>query len=144
MQTILLALCLAFATVPAFPVPQVRHQTVSGRVVAYGAGNALTCLNGNAYWSMVIRVQRPADVESEFILVPFSLPCGKSVPQWLSAKPELRRFRLFRMKDRDAVLDEFMSMTDATTNKPISDLPIWTYPARAQRERLPFGQVVRF
>jgi hypothetical protein len=94
-------------------------------------------MNGNAYWSMIIRVQRPKDNRSEFIRADFSLPCEKS-PEWVSAKPSIQKFRLFRQKDCDAVLGEFMDIEP----KHDSAIPIWKHPPGAEHESLPFGQVV--
>jgi hypothetical protein len=94
-------------------------------------------MNGNAYWSMIIRVQRPKDNRSEFIRVDFSLPCDKS-PEWASAKPSIEKFRLVRQRDCDAVLKEFMEA------EPKGDpaIPIWKHPLGTEHETLPFGQVV--
>jgi len=63
---------------------------------------------------MVIRVQRFNDAGSEFIRVDFSLPCDKS-PEWVSAKPSIQRFRLFRQKDCDAVLVGSMAGSVSTS-----------------------------
>ena len=106
-----------------------------GRVVAYSG--ALACLNGNGHWSMIIRVQQPKDKRSKLIRVDFSLPCDKS-PEWVSGKPSIQKFRLFRQKDCDAVLGEFMK----TEPKQDAAIPIWKHPPGAERETLPFGQVV--
>src|ERR1700731_1195731 len=135
MRRILLILCLACTSMSALSAPRPKHETISGRVAAYST--TPTCLNGNGYWSMVIRVQRPKEQGSEFIRVDFSLPCDKS-PEWVSAKPSTQKFRLFRQKDCDAVL--VGSMDGEPTEKLA--MPIWKYPPGTEHDALPFGQVV--
>jgi hypothetical protein len=77
---------------------------------------------------MVIRVQRFNDAGSEFIRVDFSLPCDKS-PEWVSAKPSIQRFRLFRQKDCDAVL--VGSMAGERQHEPA--LQTWKHPPGTQQ-----------
>lgn len=135
MRSALLIFALASTAILNVPVSHPRHETISGRVVAYSG--IPTCLNGNGYWSIVIRVQKPKDGASEFVLVDFSLPCGKS-PEWVSTKPSVQKFRLSRQKDCDSVLKE------STTAEHEQDLvvPIWNYPPGAEHEKLPFGQLL--
>src|SRR5436853_3968923 len=99
MRSVLLGLCLTCASTCTWSTPRPRHETTLGQVVAYSSPPA--CLNGNGYWSMIIRVQRPKDIRSEFIRVDFSLPCNKT-PEWESSTPSIQKFRLFRQKDCDA------------------------------------------
>lgn len=134
MRSVLLILYFASATMAAAPAPRPQHETISGRVIAYSTN--LACLNGNGYWSMVIRVQRTKGLSSDFIRVDFSLPCGES-PEWVSAKPSMQKFRLVRRKDCDAVLkgpDEGRDQSPA--------MPTWEYPPGAEHATLPFGQVL--
>jgi hypothetical protein len=103
--------------------------------VAYSG--ALTCLNGNGYWSIVIRLEQPKSGQSKFIRVDFSLPCEKS-PEWASTKPTIQKFRLFRQKDCDVVLSG--TVGEEQTKNPT--MPVWKYPAGSEHEVLPFGQTV--
>jgi CheY-like chemotaxis protein len=135
MRTVLLILCFTFASTTISSASNPRHETILGRVVAYSSSPA--CLNGNAYWSMVIRVQRSKGNRSEFIRVDFSLPCDKS-PEWVSAKPSIQKFRLLRQKDCDSVLEEFMD----TEPKQHSAIPIWRHPPGEGLDSLPFDQVI--
>ena len=135
MRSIPLILCFACVSTPFLSAPRPRPETKLGRIVAYSTSPA--CLNGNGYWSMLIRVQQPKDIRSEFIRVDFSLPCDKS-PEWVSAKPSIQKFRLFRQKDRDAELAEFME----TVPKQDTAIPIWKHPPGTEHDSLPFGQVV--
>jgi hypothetical protein len=135
MRGVLLILCLACTSISALSALSSKGETVSGRVAAYSSPP--TCLNGNGYWSMVIRVQRPKDLGSEFIRVDFSLPCDKS-PEWVSAKPSIQKFRLFRQKDCDAVL---VGSMDEEPKQKLA-MPIWKYPPGTEHDVLPFGQVV--
>jgi hypothetical protein len=86
---------------------------------------------------MIIRVQRPKNIRSEFIRVDFSLPCSKT-PEWKSAKPSIHKFRLFRQKDCDAVLAEFIKFERKRGSFAI---PMWARPPGAH-DTLPFGQIV--
>lgn len=142
MRTVLLlALCLTLASVPTASSAQRRYTTISGWIVAYSGG--LTCINGNASWSWIIRVQRPKDKSLEFVQIPFSTPCGVSTPMSLPEKPEVVRFRRsFRMKSCDAVLKESMPIIDSATGKSFQVAPIWTYAPGMENEKLPFGRVL--
>ena len=135
MRRILSILCITSVCISGLPALGQHHETVSGRVVAYLG--ALTCLNGNGYWSMVIRVQQPKNGYSKFIRVDFSLPCENS-PQWVSTKPSIQKFHLFRQKNCDAVLSG--SVDGEPMQNPTK--PMWKYTPGTEHEALPFGQVV--
>jgi hypothetical protein len=135
MRSVLLILCFACVSTPCLSAPRPRPETMLGRVVAYSTSPA--CLNGNGYWSILIRVQQPKDSRSEFIRVDFSLPCDKS-SKWISANSSIQKFHLFRQKDCDAALAEFMD----TAPKLSTAIPIWKRPPGAEHDSLPFGQVV--
>jgi hypothetical protein len=62
MRRILAALCIFFAGISALSAPRQKAEVISGLVVAYSSFPA--CLNGNGYWSIVIRVKSPTDVPS--------------------------------------------------------------------------------
>jgi hypothetical protein len=135
MRSVLLILCFMCASASPISSASPRQEAILGRVVAYSG--ALACLNGNGYWSMLIRVQQPRGARSEFIRVDFTLPCDKS-PEWVSVKPAIQKFRLSRQKDCDAVLEEF-SDSVPKQNTPIQR---WAYPPGSEHDALPFGQVV--
>src|SRR5665213_244996 len=138
MRTVLLILCFTFVTTTISSASPTRHETILGQVVAYSS--SLGCLNGNAIWSMVIRVQGSKHNHSELIRVDFSLACDKS-PEWVSAKPSIQKFRLLRRKDCDAVLEKFMDFED-TESKEHSAIPIWKHPPGEELDSLPFDQVI--
>jgi hypothetical protein len=135
MRSVLLILCITFVGISGSLALGQQHETTSGRVIAYSG--ALTCLNGNGYWSMVIRVQHPKDAHSEFIRVDFSLPCKQS-PEWVSTKPSIQKFHLVRQKNCDAVLS---GSVDEETTKDLA-MPIWKYAPGTEHETLPLGRVV--
>jgi hypothetical protein len=141
MSRLLAFLSIFCSSILAFAARPAKIEVISGRIVAYAS--ELACLNGNTYWSMIIHVQDPIDVASEFVEVSFSLPCAEE-PKWLTGKSSFRKFRLIREKDSDAVLKEFMDCVDdsggrATECQPI---PIWKHVPDTEREKLPFGQRV--
>lgn len=108
--------------------------------------NGLACLNGNAYWSMLIHVDgHPRDVPSQFIEVRFSLPCDKS-PEWITRKSSLQKFRLTRDQDSDAVLKEFMDCRTESPSghapEPCPQIALWKRVPGSEAEKLPFGQRV--
>ena len=135
MRRVLLILCVTFAYISGLPARGQTHETVSGRVVAYSG--ALTCLNGNGYWSMVIRIQQPQNGHSKFIGVDLSLPCEKS-PEWVSTKSTIQKFRLVRQKGCDAVLSGSVDVEPRLN----ASMPMWKHPPGAEHEELPFGQVL--
>jgi hypothetical protein len=126
---------LILVSIPASSAGHERVETISGRVVAYSTG--LLCLNGNGYWSMIIRVEVPRRTQPEFIRVDFSLPCAKS-PPWISGKTSVEKFHLFRRKERDAVLPQFMRIEPAQEEH----WPVWKSPPGNEPVALPFGKVV--
>lgn len=112
--------------------------------MAYSDG--LACLNGNTYWSMLIRVQDHATyIPSQFVEVRFSLPCNTS-PEWITRKPSLQKFRLTRDQDSDAVLKEFMDCRNESpsgqTSEPCPQIAMWKRVPGAEVDKLPFGQRV--
>ena len=133
MKRVFLILCIVCTSWS--PALGQHHETVSGRVVAYSG--ALSCLNGNNYWSMLIRVEQPKNSHSKFIRVDFSLPCGKS-PEWVSTNPSIQKFRLFRQKDCDEVLSGSVNQEPT----PSATMPMWKYTTGTENEPLPFGQIV--
>jgi hypothetical protein len=116
--------------------PPSDAETIAGRVLAYSS-NSLACLNGQAYWSILIRAQGPQDAQSRLIRVDFTLPCDKS-PAWISAKPSTQNFRVIREKGCDAALPG----TTEGDPKQHSTWPIWYYPPSAEHQLLPFGEVL--
>jgi hypothetical protein len=128
----------------ASPAPIAKNKVISGRIVAFAG--ALICLNQNAYWSMIIRVENPKDVGSEFIRIQFSRPCDQAAPEWLNAKSAMRKFRLIREKDFDAVLAEFADCVDESSNKDATNhclrLPMWKHVPGEEQQKLPFGQLI--
>jgi hypothetical protein len=141
---VFLLMGILISTSLAFPGLPQKSKTVAGRIVAYS--NALMCLNGNAYWSMLIHVQdHAANLSPQFVEVRFSLPCNKS-PEWLTRKPSLQKFRLTRDRDADSVLKEFIDCATESpsghTPGPCPHLPMWKRVPNAEHEKLPFGQPV--
>jgi hypothetical protein len=143
MLKLLVFLAVFCTSISAVSAPRARVESISGRIVAYAS--PVTCLNGNAYWSMVVHVQEPNAIPSEFVQVHFSLPCGES-PDWLIAKSSIQKFRLIREKDSDSVLKEFMECSSESPSghaaQPCAPMPIWKRVPDAARDRLPFGQRV--
>jgi hypothetical protein len=141
---VFLLIGMLISTSPAFSQPSSKVETMAGRIVAYS--NRLTCLNGNAYWSMLIHLQDHArDFSSQFVEVGFSLPCDKS-PEWLTHKPSLKKFRLRRDQDADSVLKQFVDCATASpdghTAESCPHMPRWKSVPGAEHEKLPFGQRV--
>jgi hypothetical protein len=140
---VLLLMGMLISTSPAFSEPSAKAETMAGRIVAYSSG--LTCMNGNAYWSMLIHLQDHTDVPSQFVEVRFSLPCNKT-PEWLTRKSSLQKFRLTRDQDADSLLKEFMDCATESpsshTPEPCPHVPMWRLVPGAEAEKLPFGQRV--
>jgi hypothetical protein len=133
----LVLLTALLACVPALA----KTQNISGRIVAYES--ELVCTNGNGYWWMAIRVEKPVEGGSEFIQVQFSQPCGIT-PKWLTSKSSIQKFHLIRVKEFDAVLEEFLPVKDESNHDEKQDwaLPRWTHVPGAEQEALPFGHMV--
>jgi hypothetical protein len=133
---------ILLSTSLAFSNP--KMETMTGQIVAYS--NGLACLNGNAYWSMLIHVQDHAtDVPSQFVEVRFSLPCN-TAPEWITHKPSPQKFRLTRDQGSDAVLKEFMDCCAESpsghTSEPCPQIAMWKRVPGAEVDKLPFGQRV--
>lgn len=109
-----------------------------------------SCLNGNAYWSMLIRLRPSKRAAVSFVQVAFSLPCGKE-PKWVLAVPPSERFRVVRLKECDeAVLtgtDRLEQLRNTGSCAPeltcvMPLVPLWVHPPGTESIALPFGQVV--
>ena len=135
MRSILMVLWFTVASVSAFSEPTAPSQTISGRVVAYSVSPA--CLNGNGYWSVLIHVEQQKKLNAQLIRVDFSLPCDKSL-EWISTNPLVKRFRLIRDKNADAVLSGCLQ----EECKQNQSLPIWKRPVTGNHDALPFGQML--
>jgi hypothetical protein len=64
MRGIVWFLFYAYTGSSAVSAPRPRHETITGLVVAYTM--VPSCLNGNGYWEMVIRVHQSKAIRSEF------------------------------------------------------------------------------
>ena len=131
-----LVFCFITSSMVASAAPHLRAETISGQVVAYSSFPS--CVNGNTYWSMVIRRQHRKDIRFNFIRVEFSVSCGDS-PDWLLAKQMVQKFRLSRLKGGDTLLKGTLYGNRPRQNP---ELPIWRYPPGAEHLPLPFGQVL--
>ena len=133
------------ASVVVLSAPREKHETISGRIVAYDTFSALACLNGNSYYSMIVGVEKPNKSYPPFVEVHFSVPCGKQ-PQFLNTKSLVQEFRLIRDKQYDHVLEEFATPIDAATGatkgKPGTPIPRWRFVSGAEDEKLPFGETL--
>jgi hypothetical protein len=143
MTRLLAAALLLLGTVSpnslAFCGSSSKVEKVTGRIVAYSSD--LACLNGNGYWSMLIRVQdRAASLPPRFVQVQFSLPCAEH-PEWLDRKPSVQKFRLKRQPDADSVLKEFYDCSPDSADK-CPPLRMWRPVPGTEDEKLPFGQRV--
>lgn len=135
----LLLLGTVSSTSLAFCEPSSKVEKITGRIVAYS--NELPCLNGNGYWSMLIRVQdRTTALPPRFVQVQFSLPCAEH-PGWLGRKPSVQKFRLKRQQDTDSVLKEFYDCAPDSDDK-CPHLRMWKPLPGTEDEKLPFGQRV--
>jgi hypothetical protein len=114
-----------------------KVEKITGRIVAYSIFPA--CLNGNGYWSMLIRVQdRTSGLPPKFVQVQFSLPCAEH-PEWLDRRTSVQKFSLRRQQDADSVLQEF---EDCEPTDKCAPLPMWRPVPGSEDEKLPFGQRV--
>jgi hypothetical protein len=141
---VFLSMGILISTSLAFSARSSKVETMAGQIVAYSGG--LTCLNGNAYWSLLIQVPHHArDARSQFVEVRFSLPCNKS-PEWLTHKSSIQKFRLMRDQDSDSVLKEFMDCGPESPSggapRPCLQVPMWKRVPGAELAKLPFGQRV--
>jgi hypothetical protein len=118
--------------------------TVAGRIIAHD--RALSCLNGYAWWSVLIRVETPRTKRGspEYIRVNFSAPCT-DIPEWLDAKSSVQKFKLIRDKKRDEVLEQFLPCVARPSSGDIPEscrIPMWLFVPGAEHETLPFGKVI--
>lgn len=138
MRILLALMCIILAGFPLSPANGPKAEVISGQTVAYSA--VPICLNGNAYWSILIRVQGSEEMPIDLIRVDFSMPCDKS-PDWIPARNGTQKFRLFRKADCDENLTGSVE-GDPSESKQLSNLPIWKRVSASQRDTLPFGQIL--
>jgi len=150
MRNIFLYLCIAFVGVHATAAPRQTTEVVSGRIIAYSL--TLACLNGNSYWSMVIRVEPYKKLPARFVRVNFSLPCDKTAESVL-INPSTQKFHLIRQNSLDSVLEEFIvlkieiiddlqKINEGIESNEISKIPVWHYLPGNERFSLPFREVL--
>jgi len=141
MRKTLLFLCITFMCVSAMFASRQKAEVVSGRIIAYSSG--MGCLNGNGYYSIVIRIETRQNTPSKFVKVEFSLPCNKSAESVLT-NSSIQKFHLFRQRNCDDVLKERMDikMEEKNDDKSTKNtaIPIWTYLSGNEQFTLPFGQ----
>jgi hypothetical protein len=144
-QALSVFLAVFLLALPVFSARRGKVEVVTGRIVAYG-NETLACLNGNAYWSMLIQVSPPKTIASRYIRVDFSLPCDQN-PKWPTEASAPQRFRLIRDVKSDAVLREFMECAEksggGTSGQPCPSIRIWQLGPDAKQDEIPFGQRVR-
>jgi len=123
--------------------PRQKVEVFSGRVIAYTGISS--CLNGNSYWSMVIRIEPHKKTPANYVTVDFSLPCEKPLKSVL-VNSSIQKFHLIRQRERDSVLEESIDFLqqESAEEKPvlISKIPRWTYLPGNEHFTLPFGKVL--
>ena len=143
MRWFMLALGFIAVSISALSAPHQHVEAISAQIVAYSGG--LSCLNGNGYWSMILRVQPRKDNPATFIRVEFSLPCGKS-PEWATTELPIHKFHLIRHRESDTELTGTIAVEDSLENMPKQGfevaMPIWSFIPGTKPFSLPFGQVL--
>ncbi len=143
MRNTFLSLRIACISVSAFSAPRQKAKVISGLVIAYS--NAPLCLNGNMYWSMVIRAEPHNEEPARFVEVDFSYPCAKS-PQSVIENSSIQRFHLIRRKELDSTLEGSVDLVEQQSAKdkpvPSSKTAKWTYLPANESFKLPFGEVL--
>jgi hypothetical protein len=134
-------LLVSILLLSTFAFSKHKVETLTGRIIAHEGG--LSCFNGDASWSVIIRVARAQSKNRplEFVRVNFTLPCGQ-FPEWFQAKSPLRTFRVTRDSQNDRVLEKFLPCLDESTGKSCGDIPIWQIVPGAENEDLPFGKTL--
>lgn len=102
--------------------------------------SSLVCLNGNAYWSMLIRARDQVKGTPPYLEVRFSLPCNES-PKWLAGTQKPRGFRLKRLLDGSTLVEEFIKCAPESS-EPCQKVPAWKRVPGAEKDALPFGQKI--
>ncbi len=143
MRTVLVTLLVVSLSTVGFA--RHKRQEVSGRIVAHDLG--LSCLNGYAWRSVLIRLEKPRSSGSrvDYIRVNFSTRFD-ALPSWLDAQSRLRKFTLTRDEKRDEVLERFFKCVDeqAGETRETCVVPMWKFVPGAQDEEqlLPFGKAI--
>ena len=144
-RSILLFLCITVIGAHALAAPRQKVEVMSGRVIAYSG--IPICLNGNAHWSIVIRIEPRKKVPARFVWVAFSLPCEKS-PQSVLSDSSIQKFHLIRQKVRDQILEERYELQEQENkdNKSVqnSEISMWTYLPGGEHFPLPFGEALPY
>jgi hypothetical protein len=143
MRNVLLSLCITFVGVLAFSAPRQKVEVISGRIIAYSA--IPLCLNGNAYWSMVIRSEPSSETPARFVQIDFSYP-RKESPQSVLGNSSIQKFHLIRQQKLDSALEETIeiSQQESAGGKPAptSKIARWIYLQGTESFELPFGEVL--
>lgn len=122
-----------------------KVERVTGRVVAY-SNFPPVCLNGNGYWSILIRVKHHRGDQTtsavDYVEADFSMPCDQSA-EWLKREQTWQTFRLVRLDRKgDNVLQQFANCS-SDSDEACLPISLWKPVPGEEREALPFGKHLR-
>jgi hypothetical protein len=116
--------------------------TVTGTAVAisHSPGMQLV-INGFVRTEIVVRVDKPNNLETRFIRIMLSIP-DTQYEKWMNSLTSLTKFRIVRRNSEDGPLIQSSPILDASSGEEIGSFPAWRHlPGRADIQ-LPFGQKV--
>ena len=115
-------------------------EQITGVVIAYDELKpSLTCIE-TCETSLIVRIDKP-EGSSNYIRIDLKFRDRLSFPRELIGSKSLWRFRLVRTVQRDERMEEFILGEDVYGKELKS--AIWRRVPGAEKEKLPFGEVLR-
>ena len=122
-----LTICAA-CLIALAPVAQAKHETVTGKVLAYIPPTG--CINNTGFWTAIIKIEPTKSVNATFIRLSVAVDCG-GFPPWSHEAPKDEKFKVEKLKNCDEVLE-----------KGKNGVSVWKLTEGTQEADVPFGQVI--
>jgi hypothetical protein len=137
--TFALMICLIFQSKAAMSGP--KKITIKGNVVAVSGAHSLTIFNGFVYPEIIIRVDEPKNLRSQFVRVILSIR-AEQYQKWMASLPTSHSFRTIRQKLKDGLLTRSIPLLDASSGKEMGRMPAWNNLPGFEKIQLPFDKPV--
>jgi hypothetical protein len=133
-------LALVFIALPLVSGP--REITVAGTAVAISNSPGLQLvLNGFVHTEIIVRVEKPKELESKFIRIMLSIP-ESQYDKWKDSLASLNKFRIIPRPSDDGLLKKSVPLVDVSSGEEIGALPVWKSLSGREEIPLPFDQLI--
>lgn len=133
---------LCFSILPGWLASEPQRVTVKGDAVAISSSPGMRMiLNGVVHTEIILRVDAPEYLASEFVRVSLSVP-GEQFDNWMKSLSAVRRFRLKSLRKEDGLLIRSVPLISIDSGEELERIPAWTPLSGHEKVRLPFDEPV--